>query len=163
MNIEIREGYLPSTIGRVSELHAEYYHSKVGFGVEFEAKVATELSEYCLRYGRERDGLWLAVADGRIEASIAIAGPRGEHEAAQLRWFITSEKCRGTGIGSKLLETALRFSDAMAYSSVYLWTFAGLPAARHLYEKSGFKLEEERLGRQWGGEVKEQRFVRRMA
>ena len=39
-----------------------------------------------------------------------------------------------------------------------LWTFAGLDAARRLYERAGFRLAEERRGTQWGIEVTEQRF-----
>jgi hypothetical protein len=44
------------------------------------------------------------------------------------------------------------------YGQIYLWTFAGLDPARHLYEKAGFTLVKERTGRQWGTEVEEQRF-----
>ena len=39
-----------------------------------------------------------------------------------------------------------------------MWTFEGLGAARHLYEKAGFRLVEEHKGTQWGSEVNEQRF-----
>jgi len=41
---------------------------------------------------------------------------------------------------------------------VYLWTFKGLNAAKHLYEKNGFKLVKQFKGMQWGTEVNEQRF-----
>jgi len=40
-----------------------------------------------------------------------------------------------------------------------LWTFEGLHAARHLYEKSGFQLVEQYRGTQWGTEVNEQQFL----
>jgi hypothetical protein len=39
-----------------------------------------------------------------------------------------------------------------------LWTFEGLNAARHLYEKHGFRVTRQQLGNQWGSEVNEQRF-----
>jgi hypothetical protein len=42
---------------------------------------------------------------------------------------------------------------------MYLWTFAGLDAARHLYEKFGFRLAQEQIGEQWGAKVNEQKFV----
>jgi hypothetical protein len=38
-------------------------------------------------------------------------------------------------------------------------SFEGLGAARHLYEKRGFRLVEQRRGKQWGTEVNEQRFL----
>ena len=53
---------------------------------------------------------------------------------------------------------AINFCQEKKYGRIYLWTFEGLPAARHLYEKAGFKLAEEHKGTQWGSEVNEQRF-----
>jgi len=57
-----------------------------------------------------------------------------------------------------LLTAALQFCQARRYDRVYLWTFEGLDAARHLYEKSGFRLVHQQRGAQWGTEVNEQRF-----
>jgi GNAT superfamily N-acetyltransferase len=65
---------------------------------------------------------------------------------------------QGRGIGNKLLKEAVEFCRKKKYGRVYLWTFAGLDPARHLYEKFGFKLCEERKGEQWGRAVTEQRF-----
>ena len=77
---------------------------------------------------------------------------------AHLRWFIVSDALRGKGAGSQLLRTALDFCRDCGYGRVYLSTFEGLHAARHLYEKHGFRLVQERRGAQWGREVIEQRF-----
>jgi RimJ/RimL family protein N-acetyltransferase len=44
-------------------------------------------------------------------------------------------------------------------SRTYLWHIEGLDAARHVYEKAGFRLEEQRKGSRWGKEVNEQRFA----
>jgi hypothetical protein len=57
--IKIESGYVPGSIGRISELHGTYYHEHWGFGVYFEAKVATELSEFLRRYDGNRDGIWI--------------------------------------------------------------------------------------------------------
>ncbi len=67
---------------------------------------------------------------------------------------------RGAGIGNALLTAALSFADASGFDRVELWTFAGLDAARRLYEGAGFALVDEQPGRRWGGEVLEQHFVR---
>ena len=177
MPIAIHQGYLPGAIGRIAALHAHYYHRHAGFGVAFEAKVARELAGFCERYDSARDGLWLALKDGpgddtkanggahRIEGAIAIDGPRAgnEHESsepgsAHLRWFITSDQTRGSGTGTALLDAALTFCRAQSYARVYLWSFEGLHAARHLYEKAGFRLVQQQRGTQWGTEVNEQRF-----
>lgn len=158
MALTLHKGYLPGAIGRVAELHGTYYHRYAGFGVYFEGKVACELSGFCEGYVDGRDGLWLALADGRVEGSIAIDGSRAEGDGAHLRWFITSEEVRGTGIGNALLASAVEFCRHKQYARVYLWTFEGLSAARHLYEKFGFRLVHQQPGTQWGCEVNEQRF-----
>ncbi len=158
MALTIHKDYLPGSIGRIVELHAHYYQQLVGFGLPFESKVAREISEFCERYVSERDGLWLALQDGSIEGSIAIDGSHAEQNGAHLRWFITSDNARGTGIGTALITSAMEFCKSRRYENVYLWTFEGLSAARHLYEKFGFRLAHQQRGRQWGTEVSEQRF-----
>jgi len=141
-------------------MHARYYAAHAGFGPFFESRVARELAVFCERYDEHRDGLWLAVLDGQIEAAIAIDGLHADTDGAHLRWFIASDRLRGSGTGQRLLTGALEFCDARGYPKTYLWTFDGLPAARHLYEKHGFRLLHELQGRQWGSEVLEQRFER---
>ncbi|MBN2031852.1 MAG: GNAT family N-acetyltransferase [Deltaproteobacteria bacterium] len=155
-------GYTPGSLGRIAEIHAIYYHDHWGFGLFFEAKVATDLAEFLKRYDETRDGLWTVFVDGRIEGSIAIDGIHAESEGAHLRWFIVSEVLRGKGLGNQLMETALRFCRRKGYEMIYLCTFEGLSAARHLYEKHGFELVEEHWGTQWGTDVNEQRFECRM-
>ncbi|MFW6055249.1 MAG: GNAT family N-acetyltransferase, partial [Thermodesulfobacteriota bacterium] len=77
---------------------------------------------------------------------------------AHLRWFIVSDALQGQGLGNRLLDEAMAFCKDMGYRRVYLWTFEGLQAARHLYEKAGFELKEQHPGRGWGTVVNEQRF-----
>ena len=156
--IEIVKGYIPGSIGRVVELHGTFYATHWGFGRFFEAKVATELSEFLERYDQLRDGFWSVSLDSRLEGSISIDGIHAKNEGAHLRWFIMSDALRGKGLGGRLMETAIDFCREKGYKEVYLWTFAGLDAARHLYEKLGFELVEEFSGTQWGTEVTEQRF-----
>jgi len=160
MSLTLHPGYLPTAIGRVVELHAQFYSALVGFGLPFEARVARELAEFCERYGDHRDGLWLLLKDGVVEGSIAIDGAHAQQSGAHLRWFIVSDKVRGTGSGTVLLTAAMSFCESRHYQHVHLSTFEGLDAARHLYEKFGFALKHQQLGKQWGSEVNEQRFER---
>lgn len=152
-------GYVPGAIGRVAELHATYYSQAWDFGVYFEAKVASELSEFLRRFDPARDGFWTANRSGRVEGSIAIDAARANTEGAHLRWFILSDALRGLGVGNRLMQEAVGFCRQHGYPRVYLWTFQGLDPARHLYEKFGFQLAEEIEGEQWGKRVLEQRFV----
>jgi GNAT superfamily N-acetyltransferase len=158
MGVTLQTGYIPGCIGRICELHARYYTKLVGFGLPFESKVARELAEFCIRCDDQRDGLWLAIHDDQVHGSIAIDGVDADGEGAHLRWFITSDEIRGKGVGTALISAAIGFCKTMGYQRVYLWTFAGLDSARHLYEKFGFRLAHQQRGAQWGVEVDEQRF-----
>ena len=72
--------------------------------------------------------------DGRVEGSITIDGIHAEDAGAHLRWFIVSDALRGTGVGRQLMDAAIACCHDRSYTRVYLWTFEGLDAARHLYE-----------------------------
>ncbi len=157
--LRIENGYIPGSIGRVAELHGAYYHEHWGFGIYFEAKVATELAVFLQRYNKIRDGFWLAIINGRIEGSVAIDGINAEDEGAHLRWFILSDTLKGKGVGRELLGKALAFCKIKGYQKVYLQTFEGLDAARHLYEEFGFKLIKQKNGKQWGTAVNEHYFI----
>jgi GNAT superfamily N-acetyltransferase len=156
--VSLASGYIPGAIGRITELHGTYYHAHWGFGPFFEAKVAAELSEFLGRYDGQRDGMWLATVNGRVEGAIVIDGIHARGAGAHLRWFILSEGLRGRGIGRLLIGKAVDFCRRKDYSNVYLWTFEGLNAARRLYEQAGFELVREQRGVQWGTEVTEQLF-----
>ena len=156
----ITAGLVPGCAERITQLHAEHYAAAAGFGPVFEAKVAQELAAFCQGFTPGRDGLWMLVCQGRIEGSIAIDGQHGLGGGAHLRWFITSSRVRGLGGGRQLLARALAFVDGCGHTRTQLWTFAGLDAARHLYEASGFQLVHQSPGQQWGSLVTEQRFER---
>ena len=157
--IDIVRGYRPGAIGRIVEMHAEYYSDNWGFGVFFESKVATELSAFLRRYDPATDGLWTVAAPGPgIVGSIVVDGGEGRGAPAHLRWFILAPAARGRGIGQRLLAHAVDFGRAKGFPGIYLWTFAGLDAARRLYEAAGFTLCEELADDQWGKIVTEQKF-----
>ncbi|MBU2056053.1 MAG: GNAT family N-acetyltransferase [Proteobacteria bacterium] len=153
-------GYRPGAIGRIAEMHAEYYHRHWGFGLFFEAKVATELAEFLIRFEKERDGFWTLLHGERVEGAIAIDGREAATQGAHLRWFILSPEFHGRGWGRRLLAEAVSFCDRKGYRRIGLWTFAGLDTARRLYEASGFRLVSQAEGEQWGSHVVEQRFER---
>ena len=159
MNEVAMAGYVRGAIGRVAELHARYYSKAWDFGLYFEAKVATELSQFLRRFDPGRDGFWTASQNGRVEGSIAIDSAHADTDGAHLRWFILSDALRGVGIGNRLMQEAVGFCREREYSRVFLWTFQGLDPARHLYEKFGFRLAQEIEAEQWGKRVLEQRYV----
>ncbi|RVU17863.1 bifunctional helix-turn-helix transcriptional regulator/GNAT family N-acetyltransferase [Methylobacterium oryzihabitans] len=162
-SVTIEAGYRPGALGRCAEMHARYYAREAGFGASFEALVASGLAEFSGRLDRPCNGLWLALREDRVVGTVAIDGEHLGPGLAHLRWLIVDDGVRGGGAGRALLSAAVGFCEAQGFDAVHLWTFQGLHAARHLYERQGFVLAEQRPGRRWDSEVMEQRFVRPVA
>ena len=152
-------GYFPGVLGKITELHAVYYHEHWGFDISFETQVGMELCEFMRRFRQESDGFWAAVVNGDFGGAIAIDGNRAHEEGARLRWFIVDPTLQGSGIGGKLIQTAIEFCRNAGHKEVFLWTFEGLDSARSLYERHGFCLSEEHTVDQWGTRIREQKFV----
>lgn len=158
MNEITISGYRPGAIGKLVELHGVYYSRHWNFGLKFEAMVAADMAEFLNRFNPEHDGFWLAMDGDRIVGSITIDGSRHETEGARLRWFIADEAYAGTGLGNRLMNEAISFCRRNGFKRVYLRTIVGLLAARHLYDKFGFKLVEEHPSDTFGAPAIEQLF-----
>ncbi|MEM7238456.1 MAG: helix-turn-helix domain-containing GNAT family N-acetyltransferase [Pseudomonadota bacterium] len=159
--VMVRQGYCSGVIASVVGLHASYYGTNYGFGAIFERKVATEMSEFMERIDRASNTSFSAYLGGTLLGSVSLDGEDLEDGVSHLRWFIVSPESQGIGIGNLLLEKATSFVDSAGFERTRLWTFKGLDAARHLYEKHGFELVHETRGKQWGTEVIEQEFERK--
>ena len=62
-------------------------------------------------------------------------------------------KARGLGVGARLTDECIRFAHRSGYSKVTLWTHSILTAARHIYQKAGFKLMRSEQHKSWGPPV----------
>ncbi|NNE87746.1 MAG: GNAT family N-acetyltransferase [Silicimonas sp.] len=159
----IETQFYPGALGEIITLHAQYYAENWGFGTFFEAKVGRELSDFATRCATN-DLLLLARDDTGLAASLILdlndsaSGVRGGH----LRWFIAAERCRGSGMGRALMETAITHAERHSGGRMWLTTFKGLGPARHLYESFGFHLAAEAPGEAWGTVVTEQEFQRKV-
>jgi len=160
-SVKIVTGYHAGMIGRITEMHGGYYAREHNFGHFFEAKVATGLADFSARLDKSCNQIWMAMVNERIVGSVAIDGEDLGNNEAHLRWFILDDGCRGSGLGRKLIGEAMRFCDRQSFSSVQLWTFNKLTAARRLYESFGFELAKEWEGDQWGSTITEQQFTRK--
>ena len=139
--MKIHTAYIPGAIGSIAALHGQYYAKNWGFGVSFEALVAKGLSDFFLRL-TDDDLVLIAEDDQGIVASLFIDmhDPEGPEDVARLRWFIVANRAKGSGIGRKLMARAVDHVDRLSEGKAWLTTFAGLDAARHLYEAYGFFL-----------------------
>ncbi|HIC7814660.1 GNAT family N-acetyltransferase [Enterobacter hormaechei] len=161
-SFKIVSGYHAGMIGRITEMHGAYYAREHSFGSFFEAKVAAGLADFSARLNKPCNQIWLAMVNERLVGSVAIDGEDLGNNEAHLRWFILDDGCRGSGIGRKLIAEAMRFCDEQKFTSVQLWTFNKLSAARRLYESFGFELSKEWEGDQWGSTITEQQFTRKI-
>lgn len=152
-------GYYPGVLGKITELHAVYYHEHWEFDISFETQVGIELCEFMSRFRGETDGFWAALVEGVFAGVVAIDGNRVNEEGARLRWFIVEPGLQGRGIGRILIQTAIEFCREAGHKQVFLWTFRGLDPARNLYERFGFRLVEEHEVDQWGTRIQEQKFI----
>ena len=59
---------------------------------------------------------------------------------AHLRLMYVEPDARVLGIGSRLAEECIRFGRRVGYRKIVLWTNSVLVAARHIYQKAGFRL-----------------------
>lgn len=137
-------------------MHGLLYSREYGWPPAFEAYVAQGLATFALDNDPARDRIWIAELNGQVVGSIAIV--QAAASAAQLRWFLLDPRCRGTGLGRRLLEDAVAFCRESHFDSIFLWTVQGLDAAVHLYESVGFKLTEEHPSDAWITGVIEQRY-----
>ncbi len=151
-------GYYPGVIGKITELHATYYHTHWGLDQSFETQVARELSEFISSFDPARDSIWVAHLGDDFAGSVAIDGSKRATDGARLRWFIVNPSCQRCGIGEILLSKSVSFCRERGFPRIFLWTFKGLDQARRLYERFGFRLTEEHEVDQWGQKIREQRF-----
>ena len=140
-DVVVHQGYRSGIIASVAHLHATFYSENYGFGAVFERKVATEMSEFMARIDKPMNTTFSAYLGHEPLGSVSLDGEDLEQGVCHLRWFIVSPNAQG-------------------FDRIRLWTFKGLDAARHLYEKHGFALVHETPGTQWGTEVIEQEFAR---
>lgn len=149
---------VPGALSASAALQTQYYAREHSFGVFFESGRMADIAEFLARYDALRDGAWVAADRGHVLGTIVIdGGANPDPSCAQLRWFVMADALRGRGFGRQLMNTALQFARAR-YARVRLGTFAGLDAARHLYEHFGFRKVHEAPATTWGPEVLEQHW-----
>ena len=156
----IQNGWRPGLVGEIIRAHGAYYARDWHFPAFFEAKVAREMGEFLARLA-DRDALLSAWDNETFLGALTIDGtdPALEPNQAHLRWFIMTDAARGRGIGRQLVQAGMDHLRRHDFASCYLTTFAGLDAARRLYEQAGFTLTHEEEADSWGTKVREQLFT----
>jgi DNA-binding MarR family transcriptional regulator/GNAT superfamily N-acetyltransferase len=141
----------PGDMGWVAHRHGVVYAQEYGWDATFEALVAQIVSDYILNLNPGRERCWIAEMDGEIVGSAFVV--QANPETAKLRLLLVEAKARGLGLGTRLVEECIRFARRSGYKKLTLWTNSVLVAARHIYQKSGFKIVEQEAYHNFGKDL----------
>ena len=141
----------PGDFGWIVKRHAELYAQDYGWREPFEGLCAQIVADFVNKYDAARERCWIAELDGENAGTIMLVNDGGG--VARLRLLLVEPKARGLGIGARLTDEAIRFARDAGYHKITLWTHSVLTAARHVYEKAGFRLTGTEPHQSWGQPV----------
>jgi DNA-binding MarR family transcriptional regulator/GNAT superfamily N-acetyltransferase len=141
----------PGDFGWIVKRHAELYAEEYGWIEPFEGLCGQIVADFVNKYDPKRERCWIAEMDGKNVGSIMLV--KDSENVARIRMLLVDPKARGLGLGARLTDECIRFARRAGYKKITLWTHRVLTAARHIYEKAGFKLMRSEQHRSWGRPV----------
>lgn len=142
---------VPGDFGWIVKRHAELYAQEQGWVAPFEGVCAQIVADFVNKYDRKRERCWMAEIDGENVGTIMLA--KDSEKVARIRLLLLDPSARGIGLGARLVDECLRFARRAGYKKITLWTHSVLTAARHIYQKAGFRLMRTERHRSWGRPV----------
>ncbi len=138
-------------MGWVTHRHGVLYAEEYGWDEHFEALVAQIVADFINNYKPERERCWIAEVNGKIVGSVFVV--QANETDAKLRLLLVEPKARGLGLGTRLVEECIRFARRRGYQKLVLWTNNVLVEARHIYEKTGFRLVAQEAHHSFGHDL----------
>jgi DNA-binding MarR family transcriptional regulator/N-acetylglutamate synthase-like GNAT family acetyltransferase len=134
--------------GWIVARHAELYQQEYGWREPFEGVCAQIVADFVNNFDSKRERCWIAEQNGKNVGCIMLV--KDKLGVARIRLLLVDPMARGLGLGTRLVDECLRFARKVGYKKVTLWTHSVLTAARHIYEKAGFKLMRTERHKSWG-------------
>ena len=153
----IREPH-PGDLGWVVSRNGALYSEEYGWDDTYEALVARIVADFVDKRDPKRERAWIAEVDG--EPAGCVFCVRVDQKTAKLRLLLVEPRCRGMGIGARLVDEVLRYAKRVGYSRITLWTNDVLSSARRIYERAGFELIAEDRHTSFGKELVGQDWAR---
>ena len=141
----------PGDFGWIVKRHAELFAADYGWTEPFEGLCAQIVADFVNNFDPKRERCWIAEMNGENVGSVVLA--KDSESVARIRLLLVEPKARGLGLGAQLTDECIRFARRAGYKKITLWTHSVLTAARHIYEKAGFKLVRSERRRSWGRAV----------
>jgi DNA-binding MarR family transcriptional regulator/GNAT superfamily N-acetyltransferase len=141
----------PGDFGWIVKRNAELYSQDYGWVAPFEGVCAQIVADFANKFDESREHCWIAESDGENVGAVMLANDG--NGVARVRLLLVEPKARGLGIGARLVDELIRFARAAGYRKITLWTHSVLTAARHIYQKAGFKLMRSEEHQSWGRPV----------
>lgn len=130
----------PGELGWIVQRHGAVYAAEHGFDVTFEAWVARIVAGFATAHDPAREAVWIADVDGGPIGSIMCV--RDDDTTAKLRVLLVEASARGLGVGGLLVAECMRFARAAGYGRMVLGTYSAMTAARRIYTRAGFTLDD---------------------
>jgi DNA-binding MarR family transcriptional regulator/GNAT superfamily N-acetyltransferase len=143
----------PGDMGWVVYREAALYAQEYGFNEEFEALAARIVADFLTGFDPKRERCWIAEVNGQNVGHIFLVKHSTEPFTAKLRLLLVEPSARGLRVGSALVEECVSFARSVGYKKITLWTQSILTAARHVYQKAGFRLVEEQANFKFGRDL----------
>jgi DNA-binding MarR family transcriptional regulator/GNAT superfamily N-acetyltransferase len=137
--------------GWIVKRHAELYAREYGWVAPFEGVCAQIVADFVNKFDAKRERCWIAEMNGENVGSIMLA--KDSDAVARIRLLLVDPKARGLGLGRDLTAECVQFARAASYRKITLWTHSVLTAARHIYQRAGFKLMRTEEHESWGRPV----------